>query len=71
MVRPDDITPEMLARNQMITEASFQTTDGHFLTLEFTQQGPGAKLKLRYWPVFKGGVPPKDFGKTVWNCTFT
>jgi hypothetical protein len=71
VVRPEDVTGELLARNQMITEAGFQATDSHFLTLEFTQRGPGAQLSLRYWPVFKGGLPPSDFGKTVWQRTFT
>lgn len=70
VVRPDDVTPEMLARNEITTDKSFKATAGHFLTLEFTRQGPGAKLALRYWPVFNG-VPPTDFGKTVWNRTFT
>lgn len=70
VVRPEEVTGELLARNQMTTQASFQATDSHFLTLEFTQRGPGAQLKLRYWPVFKGGVPPADFGKTVWDRTF-
>jgi hypothetical protein len=71
VVRPEEVTGELLARNQMMTEASFQATDSHFLTLEFTQRGPGAQLALRYWPVFKNGLPtPPDFGKRVWDRTF-
>lgn len=71
VVRPEEVTGELLARSQMITEASFQKTDTHFLTLEFTQRGPGAQLSLRYWPVLKNGAPaPAEFGKPVWNRTF-
>lgn len=69
IVRPEQVTAQLLATNQMITKADFQATAGHFLTLEFTQQGPGAKLKLRYWPV-DADAPPKDFGKTIWDRTF-
>src|SRR5262249_8881620 len=51
----------------MNTEEDFGPTDGHFLTLEFTRRGPGARLRLRYWPAFAGGVPPPDFGKTIFE----
>jgi hypothetical protein len=56
-----------LARSEVVTEANFSPTDGHFLTLEFTRRGPGAHLRLRFWPVFSNAVPPADFGKTVWE----
>jgi len=61
--------PASLARSEVITEANFSPTDGHFLTLEFTGRGPGANVSLRYWPVFSNTVPPSDFGKTVWERT--
>jgi hypothetical protein len=70
VARSDEVTGELLARNKMTTDESFKATDGHFLTLEFTRQGPGARLNVRYWPVFKD-IPPSDFGKPVWNRTFT
>jgi hypothetical protein len=70
-VRPEDVTREMLARSQVITEASFQATDSHFLTLEFARKGGRVNLNLRYWPMFAEGKVPRDFGQPVWNRTFT
>ena len=65
--RPDVTTSASLARSDVVTDVEFAPTDSHFLTLEFTRRGPGAHLRLRYWPVFKGGVPPPNFGKVVWD----
>jgi hypothetical protein len=65
IVRPDTRAPSRLARSNVVTDAKFAPTDSHFLTLEFTRRGPGALLRLRFWPVFKGGVPPPDFGKAI------
>jgi hypothetical protein len=66
-LRPETITPALLARSGVVTETNFAPSQGHFLTLEFTRRGAGAHLRLRFWPVFKGGVPPPDFGKQVWE----
>jgi hypothetical protein len=71
VVPSEQVTPDVLARSAMVTMADFQPIGGHFLTLEFTQRGPGAELELRYWPVFSGGVPPSDFGKSVWKRTLS
>ena len=68
-VRPETTTPARLARSQIVTEVNFSPNEGHFLTLEFTRRGPGAYLRLRFWPVFKGSAPPPTFGKTVWERT--
>jgi hypothetical protein len=59
-----------LAASNVVTEAGFSPTEGHFLTLEFTRRGPGAHLRLRFWPVFRGGVPPSNFGRSVWERVF-
>jgi hypothetical protein len=66
-VRPDTMAPSGLAQGDVVTEASFAPTDSHFLTLEFTRRGPGALLRVRFWPVFKNQIPPREFGKTVWE----
>jgi hypothetical protein len=63
------LSSALLARNEVVTEVDFSPTEGHFLTLEFTRRGPGAQLRLRFWPVFSNAVPPSDFGKTVWERT--
>jgi hypothetical protein len=59
----------LLARSGVDTvpKSDFAPTDGHFLTVEFTRLGPGAHLRLRFWPVFSNAVPPSDFGKIVWE----
>ena len=62
-------SPASLARGEVVTEAGFSPTEGHFLTLEFTRRGPGAQARLRFWPVFSHDVPPSDFGKIVWERT--
>jgi hypothetical protein len=62
-------SPASLARSEVVTEADFSPTEGHFLTLEFTRRGPGAQARLRFWPVFSNDVPPSDFGKIVWERT--
>jgi hypothetical protein len=60
--------PSQLARSEVVTEGTFATTDGHFLTLEFTRRGPtGVRLRVRFWPVFKAGISPPNFGKTIWE----
>jgi hypothetical protein len=66
-IPPSASSPAALARSEVVTEANFSPTDGHFLTLEFTRRGPGAHLRLRFWPVFSNSLPPADFGKTVWE----
>jgi hypothetical protein len=65
--RPADTTPAALAKTGIVTEADFAPTEGHFLTLEFTRRGTGANLRVRFWPVFEGGVPSPTFGKAVWE----
>jgi hypothetical protein len=67
IVRPATIVSSQLARGDVVTDTKFTPTDSHFLTLEFTRRGPGALLRLRFWPVFKGGVPPPKFGNTIWE----
>jgi hypothetical protein len=67
-VRPAN-APASLASGEVSTMAGFTPTAGHFLTLEFTRRGPGAALRVRYWPMFLGGVRPSDFGKIVWERT--
>lgn len=60
--------PSQLARGNVVTEGKFTPTDGHFLTLEFTRRGPaGAHLRVRFWPVFKNGISPPNFGNTIWE----
>jgi hypothetical protein len=66
-VGPAASTPAALAASQVETEGEFAPTGGHFLTLELSRRGPGARLRLRFWPVFRGGVPPADFGRLVWE----
>ena len=57
-----------LARGDVATDARFKATDAHFLTLEFTRRGPGADLRLRYWPVLPdASTPSSDFGRTMWE----
>lgn len=59
--------PSQLARGNVVTEGKFAPTDGHFLTLEFTRRGLGANLRVRFWPVFKDGISPLNFGNTIWE----
>jgi len=57
-----------LTRGDVETDARFKPTSAHFLTLEFTRRGPGANLRLRYWPVLAdSSVPSSDFGQTMWE----
>src|SRR5262249_11205368 len=48
-------------------ENVFGPPAGLFRPWEFPRRGPGARLRLRYWPAFAGGVPPPDFGKTIFE----
>jgi hypothetical protein len=66
-VRPEHATPATLARSGVVTEPNFSPNDAYFLTIEFTRQGAGALLRLRYWPILINGVVLPDFGKSVWE----
>jgi hypothetical protein len=69
IARPSTMVPAALGRSGVVTEGDFAPTESHFLTLEFTRRGPGTRLRLRFWPVFRGGAPPPDFGASMWERT--
>lgn len=57
-----------LTRIGVETDELFNPTNEHFLTLEFTRRGPGANLRLRYWPILAdASVPSSDFGEMKWE----
>jgi len=66
-VRPSG-SPLPFARSQVTTE-TFASTDGHFLTLEFTRRGAGTHIRLRYWPIIGRGIPSPSSGKLIWERT--
>jgi len=56
-----------MARVPVSTVGSFQMTENHFLTLEFTGVGAGARMKVRNWPIARNGATPA--GATVYQDT--
>lgn len=67
---PAEVTgSDLKPRPSITTEQSFQATEAHFMTLELTRLGAGAKLVVRYWPVIyqRGANPPPGFGRRIWT----